>query len=47
MLTMDGKIARKYNIKVSRIAHGVPVGGELEFVDSTTLSHSFSGRAEI
>jgi len=41
------EIARKYNIKVSRIAHGVPVGGELEFVDSTTLSHSFSGRAEI
>ncbi|MEH6452225.1 MAG: recombination mediator RecR [Psychromonas sp.] len=41
------QMAKKYNIKVSRIAHGVPVGGELEFVDSTTLSHSFSGRAEI
>ena len=41
------QMAKKFGIKVSRIAHGVPVGGELEFVDSTTLSHSFSGRAEI
>ncbi len=29
---------------VSRIAHGVPVGGELEFVDASTLTHAFSGR---
>lgn len=41
------ELARRFAIKVSRIAHGVPVGGELEFVDSTTLSHSFSGRTEI
>jgi recombination protein RecR len=41
------EMARKYKIQVSRIAHGVPVGGELEFVDSTTLSHSFSGRSMI
>lgn len=41
------EIAKKFKVKVSRIAHGVPVGGELEFVDSTTLSHSFSGRSEI
>ena len=41
------EMAKKYAIKVSRIAHGVPVGGELEFIDSTTLSHSFSGRAMI
>lgn len=31
-------------VVVSRIAHGVPVGGELEFVDGGTLSHAFSGR---
>lgn len=37
-------IAKKYNITTSRIAHGVPVGGELEFVDGNTLSHAFSGR---
>lgn len=30
--------------QVSRIAHGVPVGGELEFVDGSTLTHAFAGR---
>jgi recombination protein RecR len=34
-------------VKVTRIAHGVPVGGELEFVDGGTLSHAFVGRHEI
>ena len=33
-------------IKVTRIAHGVPLGGELEFVDGGTLSHAFSGRRD-
>jgi len=37
-------IAHTYQVEVTRIAHGVPVGGELEYVDGTTLSHSFSGR---
>lgn len=37
----------RQGIKVSRIAHGIPVGGELEMVDGTTLSHSFIGRREI
>lgn len=37
-------IAKQYQIPVTRIAHGVPVGGELELVDGTTLSHSLSGR---
>lgn len=32
------------NINISRIAHGVPLGGELEYVDGTTLSHAISGR---
>jgi len=31
-------------VNISRIAHGVPVGGELEYVDGNTLSHAFSGR---
>lgn len=31
--------------KVTRIAHGVPLGGELEFIDSITLAHAFAGRA--
>lgn len=37
-------LARQAGISVTRIAHGVPVGGELELVDGTTLSHSLSGR---
>ena len=32
------------SIKVTRIAHGVPMGGELEFVNSSTLQHAFVGR---
>ncbi|MDO6427879.1 recombination mediator RecR [Thalassotalea sp. 1_MG-2023] len=38
------ELARKYQVNISRIAHGVPVGGELEYVDGNTLSHAFSGR---
>ena len=34
-------------LAVTRIAHGVPVGGELEFVDGGTLSHAFSGRQRL
>lgn len=41
------QLALPYKIKVSRIAHGVPVGGELEFIDSSTLAHAFSGRRDI
>jgi recombination protein RecR len=39
-----GELARKHQVKASRIAHGVPMGGELEFIDSGTLSHAFNGR---
>lgn len=38
------EFAAKYNVKTTRIAHGVPVGGELDYVDSGTLSHAFDGR---
>lgn len=40
------ELARKYRVKASRIAHGVPMGGELEFIDSGTLTHAFNGRKE-
>lgn len=50
--TVEGEATAHYisemvnsrNITASRIAHGVPVGGELEYVSSSTLSHAFSGR---
>lgn len=38
------ELARARNIYVTRLAHGIPLGGELEYVDSGTLSHAFSGR---
>jgi recombination protein RecR len=38
------QMARRYGVRASRIAYGVPVGGELEFTDSGTLSRAFSGR---
>lgn len=38
------EMARARNVKVSRIAHGVPMGGELEYVDGGTLAHALSGR---
>jgi recombination protein RecR len=38
------ELCQSRGISASRIAHGVPVGGELEYVDSGTLSHAFAGR---
>jgi recombination protein RecR len=37
-------LATQRSVKASRIAHGVPLGGELEYVDGGTLSHAFYGR---
>lgn len=42
-----GKLLKPLGIVVSRIAHGVPVGGELEFVDQVTLSRALEWRREI
>lgn len=41
-----GQMARDNGLRVTRIAHGVPLGGELEYVDGGTLSHAFSGRLD-
>jgi len=37
-------IARKFTLSISRLARGIPLGGELEYVDSGTLSRALSGR---
>jgi recombination protein RecR len=42
-----GEIARAAGVPVSRIAHGVPMGGELEYIDRGTLAHAFSGRLRV
>ena len=41
------EMAQARGIRTTRIAHGVPLGGELEYVDSGTLSHAFAGRQEV
>ncbi len=40
------EMARKKAIKSTRIAQGVPMGGELEYLDRSTLSHALAGRRE-
>lgn len=39
-----GERAGQLGVNVTRIAHGVPLGGELEYVDGGTLAHAFSSR---
>jgi recombination protein RecR len=41
------ELANRHQVKPSRIAHGVPVGGELEYVDGGTLAHALAGRHAI
>lgn len=53
--TVEGEATSHYisemvharGIRATRIAHGVPLGGELEYVDGGTLSHAFHGRREV
>jgi recombination protein RecR len=35
------------NIKVSRISYGIPIGGELEYVDGNTIARAIQGRVEV
>ncbi|HVK53125.1 MAG TPA: recombination mediator RecR [Pseudoxanthomonas sp.] len=41
------QLARQHGVTPSRLAHGVPLGGELEYVDRGTLSHAFGSRSEM
>ncbi len=41
------KMAKMHHIRISRIAHGVPLGGELEYTDQSTLAHAFGSRLAI
>lgn len=41
------QLARQAKLRPSRLAHGVPLGGELEYVDRGTLSHAFGSRSEM
>jgi recombination protein RecR len=39
-------LAQKYQVKTTRIAHGIPLGGELEYTDINTIAHALSGRKD-
>lgn len=41
------EMVRKRNLRATRIAHGIPMGGELEFVGTSTILHALAGRREI
>ena len=41
------KIIKPFGVKVTRIAHGIPVGGDLEYTDEVTLSKALEGRREM
>ena len=41
------QLSNKYNIKISRIAFGIPLNGELGYLDSDTISHAFKERKEL
>ena len=41
------KLIKPLNIKVTRLAYGIPVGGNLEFIDDLTLNRAFEGRCEL
>jgi recombination protein RecR len=53
--TVEGQTTAHYlmdalaasNVKVTRLAHGVPVGGELDYLDEGTLSHAFKARRSL
>ena len=44
---MLAQLARTAGVRASRLAHGVPLGGELEYIDRGTLAHAFGGRQAI
>jgi recombination protein RecR len=38
------EMLKQHSVKITRIAHGVPYGGELEYIDIGTLAYAFAGR---
>ena len=41
------KLLKPFGVKVTRIAHGIPVGGDLEYTDEVTLTKALEGRREL
>ena len=41
------KLVKPFNIKTTRIAHGIPIGGDFEYTDEVTLAKALENRREI
>ena len=41
------QMAQEYGVAATRLAHGIPLGGELEYIDGGTLAHAFTGRQKM
>jgi len=41
------KLLRPFEVKITRLAYGIPVGGDLEYADDVTLRRSLEGRQEL
>ncbi|SMM98503.1 Recombination protein RecR [uncultured Candidatus Thioglobus sp.] len=41
-----GNMAKQFDVQITRIAHGIPIGGELEYADINTIAHALSGRKD-
>ena len=41
------RLLKPFGVKVTRIAHGVPVGGDLEYVDEVTIARALENRKEL
>ena len=41
------RLLKPFNIRVSRLAYGIPVGGQLEYIDEVTLMRALNGRQNI
>ena len=41
------KLLKPFNVKVTRLARGLPVGGDLEYIDEVTLGKALEGRDEL
>ncbi|CAC9452281.1 Recombination protein RecR [uncultured Gammaproteobacteria bacterium] len=39
-------MAKQFEVRITRIAHGIPIGGELEYADINTIAHALSGRKD-
>lgn len=41
------EMLRPYDVTISKLAHGIPVGGELEYIDGNTIAHALAGRKRL